>query len=364
MIKVDNVSLIFNRLQGKIDALKDINLSIPKACTYGIIGHSGAGKSTLVRTLNLLLKPTSGYVYFNGVCLNNLTPDELRIARRQIGMVFQHFNLLHSRTVFDNVALPLELTGLKRRAIQQKIMPLLELVGLAEYQHRFPSQLSGGQKQRVGIARALSCQPKLLLSDEATSALDPETTRSILQLLKTINSELSLTIVLITHQMEAIKQICDQVAVMEKGRIVESGSVADIFLRPNHSVTRRLIGGTTLAELPDTLLKRLEKSRANSSNQNQNRIFRLAYSGDSVSEPLVSIVIRHFGVNFSILHGQVEEIQGQTFGSLIVLASGLNEQVMAALNDLKAHGVVIEELLLPTENNLTSNSHEQLLRTT
>jgi D-methionine transport system ATP-binding protein len=225
MIELRHISQRFAGPTGWVEALADINLSIPAGQIFGIIGRSGAGKSTLVRTINLLARPSAGEVVVDGKCLNTLSPRALREARREIGMVFQHFNLLNSRTVFDNVALPLELAGMKRADIEATVLPLLELVGLTALKDRYPARISGGQKQRVGIARALASRPKVLLSDEATSALDPETTRSILELLKRINRELGLTIVLITHQMEVIKDVCDRVAVLDAGRVVEEGEV-------------------------------------------------------------------------------------------------------------------------------------------
>ena len=225
MIEIRNISQRFAGPRGWVEALHNVNLSIPAGEVFGIIGRSGAGKSTLVRTLNLLTRPSEGNIVVNGRDLTTLPAAQLREARREIGMIFQHFNLLSSRTVYDNVALPLELAGMKRDEIEANVLPLLELVGLSAQKDRYPAQISGGQKQRVGIARALASKPKVLLSDEATSALDPETTRAILDLLKRINRELNLTIVLITHQMDVIKQVCDRVAVLDAGRVVEEGKV-------------------------------------------------------------------------------------------------------------------------------------------
>ncbi len=222
MIDIRNLSQRFAGPRGWVEALHNVNLTIPAGEVFGIIGRSGAGKSTLVRTINLLTRPSEGSVVVDGRDLMMLSKDDLRAARRNIGMIFQHFNLLSSRTVFDNVALPLELAGMKRAEIEAAVLPLLDLVGLTQHRDKYPAQISGGQKQRVGIARALASKPKVLLSDEATSALDPETTRAILDLLRRINRELGLTIVLITHQMEVIKQVCDRVAVLDAGRVVES----------------------------------------------------------------------------------------------------------------------------------------------
>lgn len=233
MIDLQAVSLRYPSTKGDVWALRNINLQVPQGTTFGIIGRSGAGKSSLVRTINLLNRPTEGRVTVNGIDLTGLGASQLRHSRRDIGMIFQHFNVLSSRTVFDNVALPLELAGLSRQSIRARVDPLLELVGLASLRDRYPAQISGGQKQRVGIARALANQPKVLLSDEATSALDPETTRSILALLREIRRELGLTLVLITHQMQVIKQVADQVAVMEAGQIVEQGDTLRVFSQPH-----------------------------------------------------------------------------------------------------------------------------------
>ena len=257
MIEIRNLSQRFAGPRGWVEALHNVNLTIPAGEVFGIIGRSGAGKSTLVRTINLLTRPSEGSVIVDGRDLTTLPAAQLRAARRDIGMIFQHFNLLSSRTVFDNVALPLELAGMKRDEIEATVLPLLELVGLTTQKDRYPAQISGGQKQRVGIARALASKPKVLLSDEATSALDPETTRSILDLLREINRELGLTIVLITHQMDVIKQVCDRVAVLDAGRVVEEGKVVDVFMQPHHEVTRALIGDVIAHELPPAMKARV-----------------------------------------------------------------------------------------------------------
>jgi D-methionine transport system ATP-binding protein len=340
MIEIRNVSQRFAGPQGWIEALHNVNLTIPPGEVFGIIGRSGAGKSTLVRTINLLTRPTEGDIVVNGHTLTSLSPAALREARREIGMIFQHFNLLSSRTVFDNVALPLELAGMKRAQIDETVLPLLELVGLSAQKDRYPSQISGGQKQRVGIARALASKPKVLLSDEATSALDPETTRAILDLLRKINRELNLTIVMITHQMEVIKQVCDRVAVLDAGRVVETGSVLDVFLQPRHEVTRALLGDVIAQELPPALKARVAERLAKGSGH----LLRLAFKGTGVDQPVLSETIRRFELDFNILHGQIDEIQGQAFGSLAVLAGGDPVKVAQAIAWLREQGVVVEEL--------------------
>ncbi|MDC6134072.1 NIL domain-containing protein, partial [Burkholderia gladioli] len=261
-------------------------------------------------------------------------------ARRDIGMIFQHFNLLSSRTVYENVALPLELAGVKRAEIEATVLPLLELVGLTAQKDRYPAQISGGQKQRVGIARALASKPKVLLSDEATSALDPETTRAILDLLRRINRELGLTIVLITHQMEVIKQVCDRVAVLDAGRVVETGPVIEVFMQPHHEVTRALIGDVIAQELPPALKARV----AERLKSGRGHLLRLAFTGSGVDQPILSETIRRYELDFNILHGQIDEIQGQAFGSLAVLAGGEPGKVGEALAYLREQGVVVEEL--------------------
>ena len=340
MIELRNISQRFAGPRGPIDALHNVNLSIPSGEVFGIIGRSGAGKSTLVRTINLLTRPTEGNVVVGGRDLTTMSAGNLREARREIGMIFQHFNLLSSRTVFDNVALPLELAGMKRAEIEAAVLPLLDLVGLSAQKDRYPSQISGGQKQRVGIARALASKPKVLLSDEATSALDPETTRAILDLLKRINRELGLTVVMITHQMDVIKQVCDRVAVLDAGRVVEQGKVIDVFLQPHHEVTRALIGDVIAQELPPAMKARVAERLQKGSGH----LLRLAFSGSGVDQPILSETIRRYELDFNILHGQIDEIQGQAFGSLAVLAGGEPAKVAEAIAFLREQHVVVEEM--------------------
>lgn len=340
MIELQGLSQRFPGGSGEVHALRDVSLSIGAGEVFGIIGRSGAGKSTLVRAINLLNRPTSGRVIVAGQDLTALDNGALRLARRDIGMIFQHFNLLSSRTVFQNVALPLELAGKSKSEIEGTVLPLLDLVGLSALKDRYPAQISGGQKQRVGIARALASKPKVLLSDEATSALDPETTRSILDLLKQINRELGLTIVMITHQMEVIKQVCDRVAVLEAGSVVEEGRVIDVFLRPQHEVTRAMIGDVIAQELPESVLKRVESRLGNG----RDHVYRLAFTGEGVDQPVLAQAIRRYGLDFNILHGHIDEIQGQAFGSLAIMATGELADVKAAMEYLQQQGVVVEEI--------------------
>ena len=344
MIELRGITQTYQGSQGPVEALKGIDLTIQPGEVFGIIGKSGAGKSSLVRVINLLNRPSTGQVIVGGQDLTQLNDAQLREARREIGMVFQHFNLLSSRTVFDNAALPLELAGMDKAAIRERVNPLLELVGLSALADRYPAQISGGQKQRVGIARALASRPKVLLSDEATSALDPETTRSILDLLRQVNRELGLTVVLITHQMQVIKQVADRVAVIEAGRIVEQGRVLDVFTRPQQAITKSLIDEILPQELPASVLNHVRKLAGQLGAGRTGQLLRLSYAGDSAYQPILSQLIRQFGVDMSILHGQVDEIQDETFGSLAVYASGEAESVRGAVAHLRAGGVEVEEV--------------------
>lgn len=343
MIDIQDLSLTYAGPQGPVHALRDIDLQIRAGEVFGIIGRSGAGKSSLVRCMNLLNRPTAGKVLVNGRDLLQLSEAQLRQARQEIGMVFQHFNLLSSRTVFDNAALPLELAGVGRTEIARRITPLLELVGLAHLADRYPAQISGGQKQRVGIARALASNPRVLLSDEATSALDPETTRSILDLLRQVNRELGVTVVLITHQMQVIKQIADRVAVMEAGQVVELGSVLDVFTNPTQPITESLIDEIVPQELPASVQARVQALTQSLPAGESGQLLRLSYAGDSAYQPVLSHLIRELGLDLSILHGQIDEIQGQTFGSLAVFASGAAAQIDAAIAYLQRSGVQVRQ---------------------
>ena len=344
MIDLRGITQIYPGPQGPVEALRGIDLHITPGEVFGIIGRSGAGKSSLVRVINLLNRPTKGEVIVAGRDLTQLNDAQLRAARRDIGMVFQHFNLLSSRTVFDNAALPLELAGMDKAAIRERVSPLLELVGLSALADRYPSQISGGQKQRVGIARALASRPKVLLSDEATSALDPETTRSILALLRQVNKELGLTVVLITHQMQVIKQVADRVAVIDAGRIVEQGPVIDVFTRPQQAITKSLIDEIVPQELPASVLDHVRHLSRQLQGGGVGQLLRLSYSGERAYQPILSRLIREHGLDLSILHGQIDEIQDQTFGSLAVYASGEGARLQTAIAQLRSEGVVVEEV--------------------
>ncbi|TFY97015.1 methionine ABC transporter ATP-binding protein [Ramlibacter humi] len=325
---------------GGVQALRGIDLAIRPGEVYGVIGRSGAGKSSLVRTINLLNRPTAGRVLVDGQDLTALREPRLREARRSIGMVFQHFNLLSSRTVHGNVALPLELAGIAPLEVKRRVGELLDLVGLAPLRDRYPAQISGGQKQRVGIARALANRPRVLLSDEATSALDPETTRSILALLRQVNRDFGLTVVLITHQMQVIKQVADRVAVLDAGRVVEEGGVIQVFTHPREAVTRSLVEDVVPQALPESVVARIRALMSGAATPGQ--LLRLAFAGEGSDQPLLSELVRRYGLDLNIVHGQVDEIQGRPFGSLAVLARGARESLAAAVDHLRLAGVRVE----------------------
>ncbi|MBV8214859.1 MAG: methionine ABC transporter ATP-binding protein [Verrucomicrobia bacterium] len=333
-VEFRSVSKSFRSRNADVAALFDINLQIETGEVFGVIGHSGAGKSTLLRLVNLLEHPTSGELRAGNLDLTTLKGAELRSWRRQVGMIFQHFNLLSSKTVWQNIALPLRLAGTPKTGITPRVTELLTRFDLQPLAHRYPAQLSGGQKQRVGIARALACHPKILLCDEATSALDPETTLSVLELLASVNREFGLTIILITHEMDVIRRVCDRVAVLADGRIVEIGSVADLFLHPQHPATRRLV---------------FEAEQINEQEQEQNLsrvaghpVLRLTFRGEATYEPLLGSIARETGVDYSILSGRIDRIKGVAYGQLTLALVGGN--VSAALQRFSANNVHVEKL--------------------
>ena len=344
MIKLEHITQTYVGPDGKVfEALKDVSIEIKPGEIFGIIGRSGAGKSTLVRCINLLNRPTKGAVIVDGRDLTKLGDAELRDVRRSIGMIFQHFNLLSSRTVYDNIALPLELIETPKEQIRSKIEPLIELVGLTEHVNKYPSQLSGGQKQRVGIARALANDPKVLLSDEATSALDPETTVATLQLLQRINEKLGVTIVMITHEMNVVKQICSRVVVMNKGEIVEQGDVIDIFARPQSETTRALIGQVMDRDLPQSIVNTVNAAREKHGRDNVH-LLHLSFIGEEVAEPVISLASREFNIDFSILRGTVDDLQGRTLGTLTLLVVAPTSVYKQAVDFIRNRGVLLEEI--------------------
>lgn len=342
MIELKDINKVFkDKNQNEFYAAKDVNLKINDGEIFGIIGFSGAGKSTVVRCINLLGRPTSGQVIVNGKNLLELSAKELREERKKIGMIFQHFNLMPSRTVFENIAFPLKHSGLSKKQVQQKVCELLTLVELTDKESQYPSQLSGGQKQRVAIARALANNPKILLCDEATSALDPTTTKQILGLLKKLRDKLNLTIVIITHQINVVKDICDKVAVMEHGKVVETGDVFDIFANPKDEVTKRFIHSTTN-------LQKIEELISENSNVVQlkkgEKIIRLGYLQKNVSEPLISTVSSKFNIVLNIIFADIEIVQGAPVGGTVAIFSGENQNIQNALGWLKEKNVGIEIL--------------------
>lgn len=336
MIKLQSVTKVFGRGDKKTVALDNVTLEVKAGEIFGIIGASGAGKSTLVRCINMLERPQSGSIVVDGVEMTSLGERELREERRKIGMIFQQFNLLSSRTVYGNVAFPLEIAGkMGKEAIRRRVLELLALVGLEDKATAYPSQLSGGQKQRVGIARALASHPKVLLSDEATSALDPQTTRSILDLLADINKRLGITIVLITHEMEVVRQIADRVAVIEKGRIIEEGSVVSVFTNPRAETTKKFVRGL-IADVPVELLRRpVAKSAAQV-------LARISFVGEAAGRPYISTLVRRFGVEANILYGSIDRFKTAAFGTLLVELVGRDRDVEQALCFLRDEDLGVE----------------------
>jgi D-methionine transport system ATP-binding protein len=334
MITFDKVTKKFKSRDKEISAVNDVSLSVKKGEIFGVIGFSGAGKSTLLRLVNLLERPTSGKVIVNGKEISSLSQKELRKLRQRIGMIFQNFNLFNSRTVFGNVAYPLKLAGASKEEINQKVNDLLKFVGLADKANHFPEQLSGGQKQRVGIARALATSPDILICDEATSALDPETTGEILNLLKKVNEEYNVNILLITHEMQVIRKICERVAVMENGEVIEEGTVFDLFTNPQTKTTQNFISSVLNDQLSDVLHKNLAEK--------QSQLYRLIFKGESTNKPILSDIAKKFDVHVNILNGNISELQGVLFGNLIVELQGENAEIDRVLDELKAHVQVKE----------------------
>jgi D-methionine transport system ATP-binding protein len=317
-----------------IPALHPTDMTIESGEVFGIVGHSGAGKSTLVRLINLLEPPTGGRILIDDEDITGYTSAELRAFRRKAGMIFQHFNLLSSKTVAGNIAFPMILAGIYSKAeIRARVQELLELVSLSDHATKYPSQLSGGQKQRVGIARALACRPTILLCDEATSALDPQTTQSVLKLLGDINRELGLTIVLITHEMDVVRRVCDRVAVMDAGRVVEMGPVSEVFLHPEHPTTRDFV-----FESENIDHQEMQKDLQNA----DGRIMRLTFKGEATYKPLLGRVARESGVDFSILAGRIDHIKDTPYGQLTLSLVG--GDLATAMSALEAADVHVEVL--------------------
>lgn len=336
MIKISQLSKHFKLGTEEIRAVDEINLAIEPGEIFGVIGYSGAGKSTFVRLINRLEEPTSGSIIVDNEEITTLNKKELRIRRQDMGMIFQHFNLLWSRTVSENIAFPLEIAGVEKTERAERVKELIDLVGLTGKEAAYPAQLSGGQKQRVGIARALANRPKLLLCDEATSALDPETTDSILSLLVDINEKLGLTIILITHEMHVIQKICHNVAVMENGRVVEQGAVLDLFSNPTHQVTQRFVEqvmGKPDEEVTDeTLLQTVSTGK----------LLKLQFIGESTNQSLISQVAKKFDLELNILQGNIKQTQAGPYGSLYVHITGDDELVEQAIDYIQSTTVKVE----------------------
>ena len=342
MIELKNISKQYGEGPKPFFALKDVNLTIKKGSICGVIGLSGAGKSTLVRCINLLERPTEGSVYVNGTELTALKGKELRQARRNMGMIFQQFQLFDSRTVFENVAFPLRYTGMKKPEIREKVQSLLKLVDLADRGGSYPSELSGGQKQRVAIARALATDPEILLSDEATSALDPKNTKAILSLLKKLNKELGITVVVITHEMDVIKEICDDVVVMEKGRIAEHNDVFSIFADPESPVTRSFVESTgNLSKIYEMV----EKGDPFVKIEPGQYIVRFRYRHRTSAEALVSMLSRKWELDINIIFGDIEVVSQSPIGGLVSIISGSQSNIKEAMEYLKSIGVGVEVIL-------------------
>ena len=339
MISIKNVNKIFSTKQGNVTAVTDVDLEINEGEIFGVIGYSGAGKSTLIRMLNGLEIPTGGTVTVADKQISHIKGADLRNARQEISMIFQHFNLLWSRTVRENIAFPLEIAGIPKRKRQQRVDELIRLVGLEGREDSYPSQLSGGQKQRVGIARALANKPKVLLCDEATSALDPETTDSILDLLVDINKNLGLTIVLITHEMHVIRKICHRVAVMEGGKVVEQGSVLEIFKDPEQPITKRFVQQMTEPEETRETIQHLFEQIESG------QVIQLSFTGEGTEQPLITDLIRNFDVTVNILQGKISQTQAGSYGNLFIHINGEDPVIADAIQFIKSHQVSVEVIL-------------------
>ncbi len=336
MIEFKNISKHYQLKGQTIRALDQINLTIPNGSIFGIIGYSGAGKSTLIRLINLLERPNEGQVVINQKDFTALDARSLRQERANIGMIFQHFNLLQTKTVAANIEMPMRLLGFSQAEREKRLAELLEFIDLTHKKDAYPDELSGGQKQRVGIARALANHPKILLCDEATSALDPQTTKSVLELLKKINKEQGITIVMVTHEMDVIETVCDYVAVMEQGKVIETGSTLEIFSQPQHPTTKTFIQTVLQQQLPVKILSNLE-------NQNHHSIYSLQFLGTSAQETVVQAAIKQFDISLNILFANMTEINGSVIGQMFVQLLGDPIIIQQAIDFFEQHGVKIEQ---------------------
>ncbi|KHE71090.1 methionine ABC transporter ATP-binding protein [Halobacillus sp. BBL2006] len=336
MIQFEGVSKIYDHNGRDLRAVDQVDLKIDKGEIFGVIGFSGAGKSTLVRLVNLLERPSEGRVFIDGEDLTKLQKPQLRKVRKRIGMIFQHFNLLESKTVRHNVAFPLAISGTPKKKIQARVEEILKFVGLSDKANQYPDELSGGQKQRVGIARALATSPDILLCDEATSALDPETTKSILKLLRRVRDEYNITILMITHEMNVVREVCDRVAVMENGRVIEKGSIFDLFSAPQHPTTKNFVRTVMENEIPASILEGIENRKAS------RNIYRVTFVDESAGQPILSQVSKNYSVEVNILFGQITELQGIPFGHLVVELQGDDKEILRAINHIQSNVTVQE----------------------
>ncbi len=333
MIEIKNLVKKYPTKNGEVTAINNINLTINDGEIFGIIGLSGAGKSSLVRCINLLEKPTSGEILVDGVCLSKANGRDLQNERKKIGMVFQHFNLLMNKTIFENIAFPMRISKKSKEEIEKRVPELLELVGLADKKDLYPSNLSGGQKQRVGIARALATNPSLIMCDEATSALDPSTTKQILELLKEVNEKLGITIIIITHEMDVIKSICDKVAIMEYGNIIENTTVHEILLRPKTEAAKQFFGKVDLQTDNKIYKKAIETNGV---------LISALFEGELSVEPYISRMIKNFDIEASILLGNIEDINHSLIGHLVLKLEGENDKIQEGIKYLKQNNITVE----------------------
>ncbi len=340
MIELRNISKTFNATKNKdVIAVKNVSLTVEKGKIFGIIGYSGAGKSTLIRCINMLEQPTAGEVYIDDINLTSLSSKELRLQQKNIGMIFQQFNLLTSRTAGQNIDFVLKKNGIDKIERKKRVKQLLTLVELSDKENAYPSQLSGGQKQRVAIARALANNPKVLLCDEATSALDPRTTSSILTLLKKLNKELGITIVLITHEMGVVKEICDEIAVMENGEIIEQGEISHVFTWPKSKTTRDFIRSTVGI---DKIYDMVKKKHPIFDSTKNSKTILLTYSSENADVPLISHIVKEYNIDANIICGNIEFLNGNPLGQLVLLISGDEQNITAAFEYIKSCNVQLE----------------------
>lgn len=340
MIKLENIYKTYRTSQGHVEALIDVSLSVQRGEIFGVIGKSGAGKSTLIRCVNLLERPDQGSVWVDDQNIMQLSTKALRSVRHKIGMIFQHFNLLNTRTVYQNVSFPLQLVGKNKKEIQKIVMPLLELTGLVEKTNVYPSQLSGGQKQRVAIARALATNPSILLCDEMTSALDPETTASILQLIKNINQQFNLSVLLITHEMEVIKTIADRVAVIDHGKIIEQNRVLNLFKYAQTDIAKKFMHAAIRVNIPEKLIDKLHAAAI----PNAYTLLRLDFIGKTAAEPIVNDLIKHFDIQINIIEAHLEMLSNETVGALLVAALAEPAEIHRGIAYLIEKGLQVEVL--------------------